>query len=206
MAYCTVPELKAWNDRTTAAKDTELGLVIDTAKAWIDQHCQRSFLLSDVEARRFSGCGYGVINFGPFADLNECISVASDDNGDGTFETIWPTTSYELLPLNPSSYGPEPRPSTMIRSINRAWPYMLATGRTAQIEVTGTWGWADVPAAVRHACLIQASRVFLRRQSPDGVIGGFQDFGPVRVSGRVDPDVADLLAAYRHPVTTVLVA
>jgi hypothetical protein len=203
MAYCTVLELKGWNDRTTAAKDTELGLVIDTASTWIDQHCQRSFLLSDVDSRQFAPCGQ-TIAFGAFSDLVECISVASDDNGDGTFETVWPTTDYELLPLNPLAYGPEARPYTSIRSVNRAWPGNRL--RVAQIEITATWGWPAVPAAVRHACLIQASRIFLRRQSPDGVIGGFQDFGPVRVSGRVDPDVADLLAAYRHPATTVMVA
>jgi hypothetical protein len=66
------------------------------------------------------------------------------------------------------------------------------------VQVTAAWGWSADPAAVVNATLIQAARIFKRRTSPEGVVGGFQDFGAVRVSSRMDPDVMDLLAPYRR--------
>lgn len=53
----------------------------------------------------------------------------------------------------------------------------------------------EVPDAVRSACVLMASRLFSRRQSPEGV-AGFGDIGAVRISG-VDVDVMELIAAHR---------
>lgn len=54
------------------------------------------------------------------------------------------------------------------------------------------WG-ADAQLAV----IMQAARLYKRRRSPEGV-AGFGEMGVVRIS-RIDPDVAELLAAYHVP-------
>lgn len=50
-----------------------------------------------------------------------------------------------------------------------------------------------VPQTIRLAVLMQASRWFRRRLSPEGV-AGFGDFGAVRVS-RLDPDILDAITS-----------
>ena len=56
----------------------------------------------------------------------------------------------------------------------------------ADVEQADDWDQAHI---------MQAARLWDRRNTPNG-IGGFGDFGAVRIS-RLDPDVAELLAPYR---------
>jgi hypothetical protein len=58
------------------------------------------------------------------------------------------------------------------------------------------WGWSAVPYEVQSACLIQSSRIFVRRQSPFG-IAGTPELGTVRLTSRLDPDVEALLRPFR---------
>ena len=50
-----------------------------------------------------------------------------------------------------------------------------------------------VPHTVRMAVMLQTSRWFRRRLSPEGV-AGFGEFGAVRVS-QLDPDIMDMITA-----------
>jgi hypothetical protein len=63
------------------------------------------------------------------------------------------------------------------------------------VEVTGTFGWATVPTAVKQATILLAMRQFKRYDSPLG-IAGFSDLGAVTVRS-VDPDVEKLIAPFR---------
>lgn len=80
---------------------------------------------------------------------------------------------------------------------------MLAIGRYVfpyylpqAVRITGIWGWSAVPYEVQSACLIQSSRIFVRRQSPFG-IAGTPELGTVRLTSRLDPDVEALLRPFR---------
>jgi hypothetical protein len=70
------------------------------------------------------------------------------------------------------------------------------------VEVTALWGWAEVPAAIKQATLIQASRIFKRRDSPFGVAGSPQVGSELRLLAKVDADVEVLVKPYRrdHPL------
>lgn len=61
-----------------------------------------------------------------------------------------------------------------------------------RVRITAKWGWPSVPAVVREAALIQATRLYKRKDSPEGVLGSAEWDGGVRLS-RVDPDVAKLV-------------
>lgn len=54
----------------------------------------------------------------------------------------------------------------------------------------------EVPAAIKLATLIQATRLMKRRDSPEGALG-FADVGVIRLSGK-DPDVAALLEPFKR--------
>lgn len=58
--------------------------------------------------------------------------------------------------------------------------------------LTGT-GFTTVPAAVKLACEIQASRWFKRNDAPFGVAGSAEMGTELRLLARLDPDVEVLL-------------
>lgn len=63
---------------------------------------------------------------------------------------------------------------------------------TSSVQITARWGWPELPDEVEQATALLAARLYRRKDSPQGVIGG-GEFGPVRVS-RIDPDVEALIA------------
>ena len=59
--------------------------------------------------------------------------------------------------------------------------------------MTGVFGWSEVPAPVKQATTIMATRLLRRaREAPFGVVGLGLDNAPVRIA-KIDPDVAFLL-------------
>jgi hypothetical protein len=63
---------------------------------------------------------------------------------------------------------------------------------TSSVRISARWGWPEVPDEVQQAASLLAARLYRRKDSPQGVIGG-GDFGPIRVS-RFDPDVEALIS------------
>jgi hypothetical protein len=72
---------------------------------------------------------------------------------------------------------------------------LLGEGQ-ALVRITAVWGWPSIPKAIETATIIQATRIFKRFDSPLGV-AGFGDFGAVRVSRFLDPDVEQLVQPYK---------
>lgn len=205
--YATTEELEEWNTATTPTTLLLRERAINAASRAIDQHCNRHFYqdgtVGSPVARIFEPpCDLRCLELGAFNDLaSATLTLKTDTAGDGTFETTWSASDYELLPVNPGS-GPEPRPYTSVRSIGTLlFPVSTSTGRTARIEITGIWGWPAVPVDVNQACLMLAARIFTRKESPQGV-AGFGEFGPIRVT-RSDVDVAALLDPYRRVAVLV---
>jgi hypothetical protein len=118
-----------------------------------------------------------------FVSINE---IAIDSNFNQTFGTVWATSDFMVEPINNSHRG---WPYTRILATGRyVWPYYLPQS----CRVKGVWGWPSLPSEVNQACLIQSSRLFIRKQSPFG-IAGTPELGTVRLSSRLDPDVEALL-------------
>lgn len=203
--YCTLAELQQWSNATATAAQSILERAIEAASRSIDQYCQRHFWQTAAGTIRTfpSPCDLRTLRLGEFNDLVTLTTLKTDEAGDGTFETTWAASDYELLPLAPAA-APEARPYTMIRAtgLGRWFPTPTTTGRSARVEVTGTWGWPAIPVDVTQACLILASRYYKRKESPDGV-SNWGDLGVIRI-GRTDPDVMALLDPYRR--SAVLVA
>jgi hypothetical protein len=66
-----------------------------------------------------------------------------------------------------------------------------------QARVSGRFGWAAVPLAIKLATMIQASRLFARRHAPFGVAGN-PEVGQLRLLERLDVDLVTSVAPYRR--------
>lgn len=197
--YATLAQLQTRLGITGVGTEASLEQAITVASRAIDRWCARRFYADgSATTRKYRASD-------PYELLVDDIStttglvVATDDNDDGTAETTWSATDYELTPLGGVVDGATGWPYTAIRAIGERFP---TCGQRAQAHVTARWGWASCPDEVAEACLIKAHRLYLRRESPTGVLGN-ADFGFVRISRFEDADVELLLAPYRRIVGAI---
>jgi hypothetical protein len=197
--YVTLAELKASLaiPPSDTQDDEELQDSMLSASRWIDGFCQRHFF-QITEARSLDSEDPYLLELGAFMDLVSVTTLKTDENGDGTYETTWSASGYQLLvdDNTPNRFaGPETQPYTRISSFSRQFPmvYVPAT-RINRIEITGIWGWPAIPDAVRRAAKLLASQHFKMKDAPYGA-AGIADLGIVRV--RDNPMARNLLGPYR---------
>jgi hypothetical protein len=190
-AYCTLAELKASLAITDSVDDTPLEAAITATSRMIDDYTGRFFYRNGTTespvARYYTPLDPWTMNM----DDNYSITqVATDDNFNQTWDTVWSTSDYMLEPVNNPQRG---WPVNRMLAIGRyVFPYYLPQS----VRITGIWGWASTPAEVNMATLIQAARLFTRRQSPFGIAGS-PDLGTVRLSAKLDADVETLLRPFK---------
>lgn len=189
--YCTLAEVKSALRLTDSVDDTLLENAVEGASRRIDGFCNRFFYQTAQTA----------ITMYPFNSYiqplandisNSSVTVKTDDNGDGTFETTWTQgVDYQLEPLNATLQS---RPYRRIVAIGgKTFPLQYTPDRPL-VQVTAQWGWASIPDDVREACILLTMRGFARYNSALGVVG----FADMAIQVRaVDPDVRDLLNPYR---------
>jgi hypothetical protein len=195
--YATVESLKAHLGITDTVNDFELHQACMAASRSLEQYCQRVFYRSGSVARKFIASDSYCLKFSDtdtfIGDLVSLSALKTDDGGDGTFETTWTSTDYELGPVNAAA-GPEARPYTTLEAIG-SYTFPIPYGRGAsryRVEVTGVWGWPSVPFGIKQAALLLAKETFKSKDTVGGV-AGFGEFGAVRL--RQDP----LLHSYANP-------
>lgn len=209
--YATLAELK--DALKVSQTDTDLDGVFTAAilavSREIDNWCGRHFY-KITEPRTFTPTNYWCLKLGEYNDLVSVTTLKTDASGDGTFETTWQTTDYQLLTAtgspNPNA-GPEPKPYGQIRAVGaQTFPltYSYSLMRADRVEITGTWGWPQVPTDVREACkLLAVESGKLLREAPFGV-AGFGEFGVVRV--RDNRKAIQYLNPYRRGMAAIPVA
>jgi hypothetical protein len=187
--YATLAQIKAAVRITDAIDDSLLEMAVESASRMIDAECDRNFYSSGTATRDY-------VPNDPYTvdtdDLTSIVSVKIDDAGEGTFPITLATTDYQTEPLNQRVSG-NAFPIYRLRMIG---DYLLPIwGKQATVRIQGVYGFTPVPIQVTQACIIQASRIYKRLDSPLGV-AGFGDMGAIRV-GKVDPDVAMLIRPYK---------
>ena len=190
-AYCTLAELKASLAITDSVDDTPLEAAITATSRMIDDYTGRFFYRNGTTqspvARYYTPLDPWTMNMDDNVSITE---VATDDNFNQTWDTVWSTSDYMLEPVNNPQRG---WPVNRILAIGRyVWPYYLPQS----CKITGVWGWTAVPSEINMATLIQAARLFTRRQSPFGIAGS-PDLGTVRLAAKLDADVETLLRPFR---------
>jgi len=195
----TANELKAFLNIGDTVDDSLLIGAVAATDQWVTEYCGRSFTTVETPtAKTFRPTDAYVLVVKDFWTLTGLV-VKTDDDDDGTFETTWVIgTDFTVDVDDDRPYG------ELVAVGSRTFPVGHRWRRS--VEVTAAWGWAEMPGPVKQASLIQAARIFKRKDSPAGVLGGFADFTALRVSSRIDPDVADMLQPFRHPDIAVHVA
>ncbi|GAA0971780.1 MULTISPECIES: hypothetical protein [Actinocorallia] len=189
--YADIGDLKAEYSITDIDRDELLTEALEAASRYVDRACGRRFWLDGIAAaRRFSPLR-NVVSDGDgthllINDIGSLDGLVVEIGTGSSWTDV--TDSVETEPLNALD---DEQPITSL--LRGAWP----CGGGQRVRVTARWGWPAVPAPVRVATLRQASRLFKRKDSPDGITGS-AEWGIVRVS-RVDPDVAALLRPYVLP-------
>jgi hypothetical protein len=188
--YASLSQIKAAARITDAVDDSLLEMAVESASRMIDAECDRNFYSSGTATRDFTPNDLYTVDTD---DLTSIVSVKLDDTGDLTFPITLAVTDFQTEPLNQRVSG-NPYPIYRLRMIG---DYLLPIwGNQATVRIQGVYGFTPLPIQVTQACVIQASRIFKRLDSPLG-IAGFGDMGAVRVSSRVDPDVAMLIRPFK---------
>lgn len=196
--YCSLADVKAAARITDSIDDTLLELSIESASREIDSYTERVFYSTGGTpvARVYIPQDIYLVETD---DIISVTTVKSDSAGDGTFDITWTATDFQLEPLNGRAGGID-TPATRIRAIgDYLWPVYEprnVNSNQASVQVTGVFGFATVPTAVRQATILSALRQYKRYESPTGVLG-FSDIGAVRVGTKLDPDVERMIQPYR---------
>lgn len=191
MPYIELSTLKLELGITDTDRDKLLNQAIAAAQGSIDRRVSRTFTQDDSATARTYRTRSRVVRD---EDGERLIvdDIGSTENlvvegGDGSVWDELDASEYELEPDNALTRG---YPITGIRRVNRLW----RSYRRARI--TAVWGWPQVPEDIKEATLIQAMRLYRRKDSPEGVAGS-AEWGLIRLP-HLDPDVRALVEPYRH--------
>jgi hypothetical protein len=193
MAYATLGQVKAAMSLGIAdsVDDVQLAAALAASESMIDGYCERSFAVAGTATSRvYSAATYDLL----FIDDATTITlVETSSAADGVWDGVWAAADWQGEPLNGVSGGLS-WPYTRLRAVGgRYYPRTNA----AAVRVTGTWGWAAVPAVVTQSTIQQTLRLWKRLDSALGFAGG-PETGLIRVGRSIDADVAQLLAPYRR--------
>lgn len=199
--YCTIAEVKAvmpespLSSSTDADIEAAIGYFITAASRMIDRYVGQYpnffYPSSDLESRYYDGVGDELdLMIDDCASLSsvavsESGGISSSDYIEWTLNVDYITIPYNATPI----YG---------LRINRDGGKTGWTNHKKAVKVTGVFGYSLTPPAdVKHACITQTVRWFMRAKQAfmDSGAGGQQ--GSMTFSATIDNDVALILEPYR---------
>ena len=175
--YLTLAEGRDFLRDTESADDVQTAVWITAASRAIDEHCHRQFGSTTAAAR--------IYRKPPAYDYDLCLwTVDIDDVQNATGMTVngvaLASSGAVLLPDNAPSEGkPYERVGWSSRPVY-----------TAPLTISTPWGWTAFPTQVKGAARLQLSRFAARRDSPYGIAGSPSEGSEMRLTARIDPDVA----------------
>ncbi|WP_433114286.1 head-tail connector protein [Micromonospora sp. CA-246542] len=187
--YTTLPLLKSYVGENTNTYDLFLQQCLTTASRSVESHCRRRFYADAAATARTYRLADRLV-CDPDGDLIivDDISSLTDLTVEKQSGSSWNAVpDYSSEPENALAIS---RPITYLRRPGGLW----STPMDTRIRVTAKWGWPAVPDEVVQATLLQAARLFKRKDSVGGTVGN-EEFGFLRIT-RVDPDVQALLRPF----------
>ncbi len=196
-AYASLAQLKHRLRIVDTSDDDELIRKLTTASRRIDRDTGRRFWCDATASARVYDIQHErkvIVD-----DMSTTTGVTVEIGVDPSYSTV--ASNYYLF--RPANALARARVPYIIEAAAwYSWQYAVSTGipggwlSGTQLRVTAIWGWPAVPDEITEACLLLASRLFRRKDSPEGV-AGFSDLGVVRV-GRYDPDYDSLIGPYER--------
>jgi len=196
--YCTVAELKAMIGLTSSSQDTNISNAIDGASRQIDQLCGRNFYITDSATDKyFNPQNNYYLDVPDIANTTNLV-IKLDTNDDGTHDTtLTENTDFYLKPINTTDVdGDDNAPFGTIEIIHSRTSKHFDPKIVKNVKITAFWGFPQVPQAIKMACLLQASRLWKRKDSPFGTYGS-GDTGKKELFQKFDPDAKSLIMGYK---------
>ena len=166
--------------------DAVLESKIEAASRAIDVETSKRFYADTVDAVRYFAAD------DPYElwvdELISVTSIETDLDGDGTFETTLGATDFLLWPYNAALDGGPYCRIDIAPGSGLSWPQVRGRG----VKVTGKYGYPSVPKNIKEACMLWATRFFVRKDAPFGVVGS----GEFQKDLQEDADVMKLLRPY----------
>lgn len=189
--YCDEDDLKKALAIGTAdtADDDLLGEIAHTVSRMIDDYTGQFFYAIAGGTAYYTAANAAFVPTDPFTSITQ---LATDDDGDGTFETIWTAGDYIASPYNAALFSQPYRALQKTPDSNVAFPY-IARG----VRLIGNLGWSSVPVAVKQAAIIQGTTIYEARKAPFGIVGSTEQGTVLRMSSRMHPEAQLLLEPYR---------
>jgi hypothetical protein len=199
--YVDKADLKTYLGLSGTAQDTNIDNAINGASRQIDKFCDRRFWQDEtVQVKYYNPTNDYYLIVDDISTTTGLI-VQLDTTDDGTYDTtLTLDTDYILKPINPqihkisntTYYYPQNEIQIITtRSSERFDPLVMKN-----VKITAKFGWSTVPEAISQACLIQATRLFKRKDTPFNVMGNEQT-GTIELFNRFDVDARELLKPYK---------
>lgn len=194
--YISAQTFKSHTEIGDTDDDVEIDAVLSGVSRAIERFCGRQFNdAGSATARVYHTdhpCWAYVDDFSTVSGL----VIKTDTGNDGSFATTISSSYYTLEPSNGVVDGQTGHPYYKINLHNG---YTIPRNGRPGIQVTAQWGWASPPADVVQACLLQSTRIFRRKFSPEGLSIGTNEF-VFRTPAKLDGDVEAMLMPYRRQV------
>lgn len=194
--YATLADVKLAARIPDDIDDELLELAIESASREIDSYTERVFFSFGSDTRIYAPRNSNLVETD---DIISVTTLKTSTDADGVFDLTFTASDFQLEPLNGLAGGIE-TPFTHVRAVGDFFfpvfqPRNIPSGR-ATVQITGVFGFASIPIAIKQATVLASLRAFKRYESPTGVLG-FSDMGVVRIGARLDPDVQRLVDPYR---------
>jgi hypothetical protein len=201
--YVDKADVKAYLGLSGTSQDNNIDRSIDGACRLIDAYCQRRFWVdSTVQVKYFTPESTTFISV-PDISTTTGLIVELDTSDNGTYDTtLVRDTDYYLLPVNPKiNYVADGNtylePYTELRILETRSSERFEPLIVKNIKITAKWGWSAIPQAITQATIIQAVRLWKRKDTPFNVFGNEQ-IGTQELFTKFDPDAKELLKGYRR--------
>jgi hypothetical protein len=194
--YCTLPELKVRLDITDTEDDDTLEAVIEAVSRQIDGWCGRFFYAADEETRYYTAERNDYLIVDDIQAVTGSVtSIMTDADGDRTYEDTWATTDYDLMPYNAANSDV---PVYTYIMPSPAGNYVFPT-MPKGVQIIADFGFDAVPKIIKEACLLQAARIYKRKDAPFGVTANAIT-GKMMEIDRIDGDVQLLIERFKRYV------
>lgn len=181
--YVGPEELKDRLGIPDTSNDSILAPVCLATSRWIDRFCGRHFFRV-TETRTFQPQDIWLMNVD---DVTSVTTLKIDTDGDGVYEKTWTQGTNYMLRVGDNEFNQlsmgELKPYTQVQVIGGSdwFPFIWPFTHLDRVQITGTFGWPQVPPAVAQAALIIASDWFKLKDAPWGV-AGIADLGVIHIN------------------------
>lgn len=174
---------------TDTADDTRITSMITAVSAALRELTGQTFHTTAADETRYYTPEFSdVLEVGPLVSVT---TLATDEDGDRTYERTWAATDYDLEPANAALDSKPYREIWIAPNGNYAFPVGIRRG----VKVIGKFGWGTTPEPIKEAVALAVEKLFRRKDAIFGVVGG-GGLGELKQMMRDDPELKLLIAPY----------